>query len=72
MEQLLRIYDDHSDVPQPSGPVRVDVPEGATDEQVIAKIQECANPERPFRITFSDGAVGGLRINPGWKLLYLD
>jgi hypothetical protein len=68
----LRIYDNHADIPHPSGPVALDVPEGAADEEIVSMIRQWANPERPFRISFSDGAVAGLCINPGWRLVYLD
>lgn len=62
----LRIYDDRSDAPQPVGPVALDVPDDATDDQVIEAIREgWADRSRTFVIGRQDGA-----INPGWKLLY--
>jgi hypothetical protein len=64
----LRIYDDRSGVPQPAGPVELDVHDNATDDEIIAAIRrEWANQSRPFSIDWNGG-----RINQGWRLVYRD
>jgi hypothetical protein len=72
----LRTYDDHSDVPQPAGPVGVEVPDGATEAEIVAAIErDWADPERPYTIQYDDGRLGRAPITvngPGWRLFYLD
>jgi len=61
----LRVYDDRLAVPQPTGPVAIEVPDDATDDQIVEAISELADHSRPFRIRRVDGC-----INPGWLLIY--
>jgi hypothetical protein len=63
----LRTYDHLSEVPQPSGPVVLEVPDGATDDQIIEVIEREGDQARPFTIERRDGLV-----NPGWALAYVD
>jgi hypothetical protein len=67
----LHIYDDRSDVDtQPLGPRPLDLPEDATDDQIVEEIKRYAryaDPSRPFEIEHWDGP-----FNNGWQLVYLD
>lgn len=73
MEIHLRTYDSHSDTAQPAGPVAIEVPDDATETDIRDVIAgRWADPSRPFTINTNDGAVGPLRINPGWRLVYTD
>ena len=64
MRTHLRIHDDESDVPQPSGSVGLDVPESATDEEIIVEIERTwADPSRPHVIDFKGGWVNP-RLEP--------
>jgi hypothetical protein len=66
MEVQLRIYDDTSDVPQPQGPVILNVPDGASDEQIVEQIRrEWVDPARPAFVRYRGGD-----INPGWGIYY--
>lgn len=57
----LRVYDNRSDAPQPTGPVSLDLPADVTDDQIIEEIERAwANRLRPFRIDYQEGS-----INPG-------
>jgi hypothetical protein len=62
----LRIYDDLSDMPQPTGPVGVEVPDEATDDQIIEALSREGDHSRPFAIERRNEC-----INPGWALAYL-
>ena len=70
MRRHLRIYDDNDrETPQPAGPVALDVPEDATDDEIRRVIErDVANRSRPFTIRFNGGNING----PGWRLIYLD
>jgi hypothetical protein len=64
----VRVYDRHGGPTQPTGPAEVDVPEGATDEEIIAAIRrEYVNPSRPADIEWRGG-----NINRGWAVRYRD
>lgn len=70
----VRTYDHRSDAPQPLGPVGLEVPDGASDEQIIEQIRrEWVDPSRPADIKWSDGGSSSLfAINRGWAVIYLD
>lgn len=65
---LVRIYDDHSDAPQPIGPIGLDVPDGATDAEIAQEVKrQWASPTRPASVEWNGGS-----INRGWAVRYED
>jgi hypothetical protein len=67
MTHYLRIYDDRSDAPQPIGPLTLDVPEDASDDEITEAIRREADSSRRYAIHRRHGS-----INPGWQLVYYD